>query len=291
MAEFLSNIGSFFSNLISSPWLLLLDILDIAILSLMIYYVLKFIKDTRAAQLLKGIIILIALLYISQLLKLTGTHFILNKTIEYGMLAMLIVFQPELRSVLENIGRKGLNIAKIKKDRMMNFDESDYAVDQLCDAVDRLSKTKTGALIVIERETKLGEIIKTGISLDCSIVAELLCNIFFNKAPLHDGAVIIRGNRVTSATCYLPLTDNVNLSKALGTRHRAGVGISEATDSMTIIVSEETGKVSVAFGGELIHDIDADSLKNKLEYIRRKNIDVKSFRIWRGRLKHEREDI
>ena len=156
MAEFLSNIGSFFSNLISSPWLLLLDILDIAILSLMIYYVLKFIKDTRAAQLLKGIIILIALLYISQLLKLTGTHFILNKTIEYGMLAMLIVFQPELRSVLENIGRKGLNIAKIKKDRMMNFDESDYAVDQLCDAVDRLSKTKTGALIVIERETKLG---------------------------------------------------------------------------------------------------------------------------------------
>ena len=180
MAEFLSNIGSFFSNLISSPWLLLLDILDIAILSLMIYYVLKFIKDTRAAQLLKGIIILIALLYISQLLKLTGTHFILNKTIEYGMLAMLIVFQPELRSVLENIGRKGLNIAKIKKDRMMNYDESNYAVDQLCDAVDRLSKTKTGALIVIERETKLGEIIKTGISLDCSIVAELLCNIFFN---------------------------------------------------------------------------------------------------------------
>ena len=250
MAEFLSNIGSFFSNLISSPWLLLLDILDIAILSLMIYYVLKFIKDTRAAQLLKGIIILIALLYISQLLKLTGTHFILNKTIEYGMLAMLIVFQPELRSVLENIGRKGLNIAKIKKDRMMNFDESDYAVDQLCDAVDRLSKTKTGALIVIERETKLGEIIKTGISLDCSIVAELLCNIFFNKAPLHDGAVIIRDFRIHAAGCFLPLTTR-SIGNDLGTRHRAAIGISEVSDAIVVVVSEETGIISVACEGDL----------------------------------------
>lgn len=266
MAEFLSNIGSFFSNLISSPWLLLLDILDIAILSLMIYYVLKFIKDTRAAQLLKGIIILIALLYISQLLKLTGTHFILNKTIEYGMLAMLIVFQPELRSVLENIGRKGLNIAKIKKDRMMNFDESDYAVDQLCDAVDRLSKTKTGALIVIERETKLGEIIKTGISLDCSIVAELLCNIFFNKAPLHDGAVIIRDFRIHAAGCFLPLTTR-SIGNDLGTRHRAAIGISEVSDAIVVVVSEETGIISVACEGDLRRDFTADTLRTKLKKI------------------------
>ena len=264
MAEFLSNIGSFFSNLISSPWLLLLDILDIAILSLMIYYVLKFIKDTRAAQLLKGIIILIALLYISQLLKLTGTHFILNKTIEYGMLAMLIVFQPELRSVLETIGRKGLNIAKIKKDRMMNFDESDYAVDQLCDAVDRLSKTKTGALIVIERETKLGEIIKTGISLDCAIVTELLCNIFFNKAPLHDGAVIIRDFRIHAAGCFLPLTTR-SIGNDLGTRHRAAIGISEVSDAIVVVVSEETGIISVACEGDLRRDFTADTLRTKLK--------------------------
>lgn len=264
MAEFLSNIGSFFSNLISSPWLLLLDILDIAILSLMIYYVLKFIKDTRAAQLLKGIIILIALLYISQLLKLTGTHFILNKTIEYGMLAMLIVFQPELRSVLETIGRKGLNITKIKKDRMMNFDESDYAVDQLCDAVDRLSKTKTGALIVIERETKLGEIIKTGISLDCAIVPELLCNIFFNKAPLHDGAVIIRDFRIHAAGCFLPLTTR-SIGNDLGTRHRAAIGISEVSDAIVVVVSEETGIISVACEGDLRRDFTADTLRTKLK--------------------------
>ena len=230
----------------------------------MIYYVLKFIKDTRAAQLLKGIIILIALLYISQLLKLTGTHFILNKTIEYGMLAMLIVFQPELRSVLETIGRKGLNIAKIKKDRMMNFDESDYAVDQLCDAVDRLSKTKTGALIVIERETKLGEIIKTGISLDCAIVTELLCNIFFNKAPLHDGAVIIRDFRIHAAGCFLPLTTR-SIGNDLGTRHRAAIGISEVSDAIVVVVSEETGIISVACEGDLRRDFTADTLRTKLK--------------------------
>ncbi len=264
MAEFLSNIGSFFSNLISSPWLLLLDILDIAILALMIYYVLKFIKDTRAAQLLKGIVLLIALLYISQLLKLTGTHFILNKTIEYGMLAMLIVFQPELRSVLENIGRKGLNISKIKKDRMLNFDESDHAVDQLCDAVDRLSKTKTGALIVIERETKLGEIIKTGISLDCSVVPELLCNIFYNKAPLHDGAVIIRDFKIHAAGCFLPLTTR-SIGNDLGTRHRAAIGISEVSDAIVVVVSEETGIISVACEGDLKRDFTADTLRAKLK--------------------------
>ena len=154
-----------------------------------------------------------------------------------------------------------------------------------------MGAVRTGALIVIEQDMLLEEYIKTGIPVDGIVTSQLLINIFEHNTPLHDGAVIVRGNRVVAATCYLPLTDNVNLSKALGTRHRAGVGISEATDSMTIIVSEETGKVSVAFGGELIHDIDADSLKNKLEYIRRKNIDVKSFRIWRGRLKLMKEDI
>ncbi len=145
----------------------------------------------------------------------------------------------------------------------------------------------TGALIVIEQDMILEEYEKTGIAVDGIVTSQLLVNIFEHNTPLHDGAVIIRGDRVVAATCYLPLSDNNNLNKALGTRHRAGVGISEVTDSMTIIVSEETGKVSVAVGGELIHDIDADSLRNKLEYLRRRTIDVKSFRIWRGRLKHE----
>ena len=264
MAEFWSNVGSFFVNLFSSPLILLLDIIDIAILALMIYYVLRFIKDTRAAQLLKGIVLLIAFLYLSKLLNLTGTHFILNKTIEYGVLAMLIVFQPELRSVLESIGRKGFNISKIKKDRLMNFDESEYAVDQLCDAVDRLSRTKTGALIVIERETKLGEIIKTGISLDSTIVSELLCNVFFNKAPLHDGAVIIRDFKIRAAGCFLPLSTR-SIGNDLGTRHRAAIGISEVSDAVVIVVSEETGIISVACEGTFKRNFTAETLRSRLK--------------------------
>ena len=150
---------------------------------------------------------------------------------------------------------------------------------------------RTGALIVIEQDMVLEEYVRTGIEVDGVVTSQLLINIFEHNTPLHDGAVIVRGNRVVAATCYLPLSDNSNLSKELGTRHRAGVGISEGTDSFTIIVSEETGAVSVAVGGSIIRDIDRDSLRNKLEYLRKKTVDVKSFKIWRGRLKNERKDI
>lgn len=230
---------------------------------------------------------------VAYLLNLKTILWIAGKTISVGIIALVIIFQPELRRALEQLGRKRFML------RFFNFgDNSDKderfsvkTADEIVDACYKMGAVKTGALIVIEQDIVLEEYIKTGIPVDGIVTSQLLINIFEHNTPLHDGAVIIRGNRVVAATCYLPLTDNVNLSKALGTRHRAGVGISEATDSLTIIVSEETGKVSVAFGGELIHDIDSDSLKNKLEYIRRRTIDVKSFKIWRGRLKHEREDI
>ena len=150
---------------------------------------------------------------------------------------------------------------------------------------------RTGALIVIEQDMVLEEYVRTGIEVDGVVTSQLLINIFEHNTPLHDGAVIVRGNRVVAATCYLPLSDNSNLSKGLGTRHRAGVGISEGTDSFTINVSEETDAVSVAVGGSIIRDIDRDSLRNKLEYLRKKTVDVKSFKIWRGRLKNERKDI
>jgi diadenylate cyclase len=153
-----------------------------------------------------------------------------------------------------------------------------------------MGAVKTGALIVIEQDMMLDDVIRTGIEVDGVVTSQLLINIFEHNTPLHDGAVVVRGNRVVSATCYLPLTDS-SLSKDLGTRHRAGVGISEVTDSITIIVSEETGAVSVAVGGELIRDIDEDSLRNKLEYLRIKNIDVKSFKLWRGRFKNEGKNI
>lgn len=206
--------------------------------------------------------------------------------------ALIIIFQPELRKALEQLGSKNIiTDLFISENSRLQEGYTEKTVNEITRAAFEMGKVKTGALIVIERDTPLPEIERTGIPVDGIVTSQLLINIFEHNTPLHDGAVIIRGDRVVAATCYLPLSDNNNLNKALGTRHRAGVGISEVTDSMTIIVSEETGKVSVAVGGELIHDIDADSLRNKLEYLRRRTIDVKSFKIWRGRLKHEGKDV
>lgn len=269
------------------------DVIEIIIIAVVLYNILLWIMNTKAWALLKGIIVVALFAVVAYLLNLKTILWIAGKTISVGIIALVIIFQPELRRALEQLGRKRFML------RFFNFgDNSDKderfsvkTADEIVDACYKMGAVKTGAIIVIEQDIVLEEYIKTGIPVDGIVTSQLLINIFEHNTPLHDGAVIIRGNRVVAATCYLPLTDNVNLSKALGTRHRAGVGISEATDSLTIIVSEETGKVSVAFGGELIHDIDSDSLKNKLEYIRRRTIDVKSFKIWRGRLKHEREDI
>lgn len=269
------------------------DVIEIIIIAVVLYNILLWIMNTKAWALLKGIIVVALFAVVAYLLNLKTILWIAGKTISVGIIALVIIFQPELRRALEQLGRKRFML------RFFNFgDNSDKderfsvkTAEEIVDACYKMGAVKTGALIVIEQDIVLEEYIKTGIPVDGIVTSQLLINIFEHNTPLHDGAVIIRGNRVVAATCYLPLTDNVNLSKALGTRHRAGVGISEATDSLTIIVSEETGKVSVAFGGELIHDIDSDSLKNKLEYIRRRTIDVKSFKIWRGRLKHEREDI
>ena len=269
------------------------DVIEIIIIAVVLYNILLWIMNTKAWALLKGIIVVALFAVVAYLLNLKTILWIAGKTISVGIIALVIIFQPELRRALEQLGRKRFML------RFFNFgDNSDKderfsvkTADEIVDACYKMGAVKTGALIVIEQDIVLEEYIKTGIPVDGIVTSQLLINIFEHNTPLHDGAVIIRGNRVVAATCYLPLTDNVNLSKALGTRHRAGVGISEATDSLTIIVSEETGKVSVAFGGELIHDIDSDSLKNKLEYIRIRTIDVKSFKIWRGRLKHEREDI
>ena len=269
------------------------DVIEIIIIAVVLYNILLWIMNTKAWALLKGIIVVALFAVVAYLLNLKTILWIAGKTISVGIIALVIIFQPELRRALEQLGRKRFMLRFFNFGFRSDKDErfSVKTADEIVDACYKMGAVKTGALIVIEQDIVLEEYIKTGIPVDGIVTSQLLINIFEHNTPLHDGAVIIRGNRVVAATCYLPLTDNVNLSKALGTRHRAGVGISEATDSLTIIVSEETGKVSVAFGGELIHDIDSDSLKNKLEYIRRRTIDVKSFKIWRGRLKHEREDI
>ena len=269
------------------------DIIEIVIIAFVIYNVMVWIKNTKAWVLLKGIIIVVIFALIAYILNLKTILWIAGKTISVGIIALVIIFQPELRRALEQLGRKKIlfGLFRFNDGREKGERFSSKTAEEIVRACFDMGAAYTGALIVIEQDMVLEEYEKTGITVDGLVTSQLLINIFEHNTPLHDGAVIIRGDRVVAATCYLPLSDNNNLNKALGTRHRAGVGISEVTDSMTIIVSEETGKVSVAVGGELIHDIDADSLRNKLEYLRRRTIDVKSFKIWRGRLKHEGKDI
>ena len=269
------------------------DIIEIIIIAFVLYNVMVWIKKTKAWVLLRGIIVVASFAIFAYILNLKTILWIAGKTISVGIIALVIIFQPELRRALEQLGRKKIVFGLFRfsdgRDKGERF--SSKTAEEIVRACYDMGAAYTGALIVIEQDMILEEYEKTGIAVDGIVTSQLLINIFEHNTPLHDGAVIIRGDRVVAATCYLPLSDNGNLNKSLGTRHRAGVGISEVTDSMTIIVSEETGKVSVAVGGELIHDIDADSLRNKLEYLRRRTIDVKSFRIWRGRLKHEGKDI
>lgn len=269
------------------------DIIEIVIIAFVIYNVMVWIKNTKAWVLLKGIIFVVIFALIAYILNLKTILWIAGKTISVGIIALVIIFQPELRRALEQLGRKKIlfGLFRFNDGREKGERFSSKTAEEIVRACFDMGAAYTGALIVIEQDMVLEEYEKTGITVDGLVTSQLLINIFEHNTPLHDGAVIIRGDRVVAATCYLPLSDNNNLNKALGTRHRAGVGISEVTDSMTIIVSEETGKVSVAVGGELIHDIDADSLRNKLEYLRRRTIDVKSFKIWRGRLKHEGKDV
>ena len=283
--------NNFFSDYLSKlyiPRIGWTDVIEIIIIAVVLYNILVWIKNTKAWALLKGIIIVVLFALFAYILNLKTILWIAGKTISVG-----IIFQPELRRALEQLGRKKLVVG------LFNFGEgrekgerfSSKTADEIVRAAYEMGAVRTGALIVIEQDMVLEEYVRTGIEVDGVVTSQLLINIFEHNTPLHDGAVIVRGNRLVAATCYLPLSDNSNLSKELGTRHRAGVGISEGTDSFTIIVSEETGAVSVAVGGSIIRDIDRDSLRNKLEYLRKKTVDVKSFKIWRGRLKNERKDI
>lgn len=269
------------------------DIIEILFIAFVLYSILVWIKDTKAWSLLKGIIVVGVFTIIAYILNLRTILWIASKTISVGIIALVIIFQPELRRALEQLGRKrivsGLFNFGEGKDKGELF--SAKTAEEIVKAVYDMAAVRTGALIVIEHDMMLEEYIRTGIEVDGIVTSQLLINIFEHNTPLHDGAVVVRENRVVAATCYLPLSDNVNLSKELGTRHRAGVGISEVTDSFTIIVSEETGAVSVATGGEILRNIDKESLRNKLEFLRKKSVEVKSFRVWRGRLKNERKDI
>lgn len=271
-------------HVINLPKVSVIDILEIVILAFVIYHVALWIKNTRAWMLLKGIIVLLACYVIAYILRMNVIVWIFERTISIGITALMIVFQPELRRALEELGQKKIVSTLIPFDDTRNQNErfSERSINEIVKATVEMAKAKTGALIIMERDIDLSEYERTGIELDSTISSQLLVNIFEHNTPLHDGAVIIRGDRIVSATCYLPLSDNMGLSKELGTRHRAGVGISEVTDSLTIIVSEETGRISVAVGGKLLRNIDGDLLRKKLTEMQGKSGDDTEKKRWKG---------
>lgn len=254
------------------------DIIDILIVAFIIYHLIAWIRETRAMQLVKGIILLFALLMLSDWTHLTVLNYILNGVVQIGMFAIVVIFQPELRSLLEKMGHSKIGkIVDFAINNVRDNEASERIYDEICTAVKNMSASKTGALIVIEGETKLGDSIRTGTELNAIVTSALLENIFVPNTPLHDGAVIIRGTSIHSAGCFLPLTSNYNLSRELGTRHRAALGISEASDALIIVVSEETGKVSLAIKGSLTRNISTESLRKALEKFMEKEKTQESF--------------
>ena len=237
------------------------DLIDILIMAFIIYKVIMFIRRTSTGAVAKGILLLLLALLVSGALQLNTVNFLMGRIVEYGALALVILFQPEIRRFLEQMGRTNLGEVFTHAEER---NELDSAITQTVEAYTSLSKSKTGALMVFERKNMLEDAIKTGTALDCSVNAELLKNIFWNKAPLHDGAVIVRGGRIVEAGCMLPMSGNVNLSRELGMRHRAGIGASEHTDAVVAIVSEETGSISVAVGGMLKRHLAPETLERLL---------------------------
>ena len=279
-----------------ASWLSLLsrisltNILEIVIISFVVYEILYWVKNTRAWTVLKGLVVICLFALVAAVLHLTTILWILENITGIAVTALLIIFQPELRKALEQLGSQKI-ISSI-----LSFDDgkvergfTEKTVNELVRATFEMAKVKTGALMVIERNTSLKEIERTGIEINGLVTSQLLINIFEHNTPLHDGAVVIRGNRVAAATCYLPLPDNMTISKDLGTRHRAAVGVSEVTDSLTIVVSEETGRVSVAEGGALTRIADAESLRKILAQVEKPAEESGRFKLWKGRLKNERK--
>jgi len=269
--ESLKELFTKFVTWMRIPTMNVVDVLEIVIIAFIVYNVIKWVRSTRAWMPVKGLMILLIFWLVASLLRMDVILWILNNTIGVGITAIIIVFQPEIRRALEQLGQQSfpstLRLFSEGKEKEERF--SERTVEELVKGVFQLARHKTGALIVIEQEVSLKEYEETGIAIDSVISNQLLINIFEHNTPLHDGAVIIRGNRIVAATCYLPVSKNMRLSKELGTRHRAGVGISEVTDSFTIIVSEQTGKVSLARNGTLISNIDGDYMRMKLQEIQK----------------------
>lgn len=291
MIQGIKNFMNHYLNAWYIPNIEIIDIIEIAILAFLIYQIMIWIKNTKAWMLLKGIIVLCVFILIASIFRMNTILWIARNFISVLATAAIVVFQPELRRALEQLGQKDFLSSFVPFERNREFGRfSEQTIDGIVTACYEMSKVKTGALIVVEREIMLTEYETTGIALDCLVSSQVLINIFEHNTPLHDGAVIIRGDRVVSATCYLPLSDNMNLSKALGTRHRAAVGMSEISDALVIVVSEETGNVSFTMGGLLTRNVKPELLREQLIYIQNKPSDTKKFALKKGRRNNERRN-
>lgn len=240
-----------------------MDLVDMAIIAFLIFRLLKMVKSKRAENILKGVAVFLLALWVSQVLQLNAINYVLTHIVSVGVLALIILFQPELRQLLENLGSRNIRLLRILSPEERTS-ELDRAIDQTVIACTEMSKSRTGVLIVFERKLLLDDMVRSGTTLDASVSSELLKNIFFVKAPMHDGAVIIRNGRILGAGCMLPLSKNTNLSRDLGMRHRAGIGMSENSDAVVVIVSEETGSISVAVGGMLKRHLMPETLSKLL---------------------------
>ena len=280
LAEYAKNFSSYRTTMDFG------DVAEILIIAVLLYYTLVWMKTTRAWILLKGLIVILVFLLLAYFFRMTTILWMAQNVLGFAVTALIVVLQPELRKALEELGKKNIisSVLPFDNSHRVNEEFSEKTINEITKACVEMGKVRTGALIVIEQKVSLRDYERTGIDVDGIVTSQLLINIFEHNTPLHDGAVIIQGNRVVSATCYLPLSDNLGLSKEMGTSHRAGVGISEITDSLTIIVSEETGKISVAYEGELERNLDADSLRDRMHKILNNPVEEhKNLRIWKGR--------
>lgn len=292
MRNITGMIGRYLSG-VSLPSMNIIDIIEIILIAFFVYQFMVWIKFTRAYTLLKGLLVIGAFLVLAYIFKMNTILWIVSKLAGALITAIVVIFQPELRKVIEQLGQKKIMASIIPFDAGKEVKErfTDKTVNELIKACYDMAEVKTGALIVIEQEIRLDEYIRTGINVDAILTSQLLINIFEHNTPLHDGAVIIRGNRIVSATCYLPLTDSMDIGKELGTRHRAAVGISEVSDSLTIIVSEETGAVSLAKDGRLYKHLQKEELVEKLQQLKvddTGNADV--FKKWKDLLRNEKSE-
>lgn len=273
------------------PQIRVVDAVEILIITFLFYQIILWIKNTKAWMLLRGILVVALFILVAAVFKMYTILWIAQNSLPVMATAVVIIFQPELRRALEKLGEKQFvpNMVALDKRGKYNVRFSQKTIDGIVEASFAMGAVKTGALIVVEQAIMLTEYESTGIALDCIVSPQVLINIFEHNTPLHDGAIIVRGDRIVSATCYLPLSDNMGISKELGTRHRAAVGMSEVSDALIVTVSEETGYVSVAMGGQLVRNVTPEYLKKRLESISKKSVEIGRLKkIWKGWRSHEK---